>query len=183
MRVAAKILSAKNVRGVLLSTSGCTSKSFSTQVESFTWPREREGNIYIDNWSLTEDGVVPVGDLYRNARLPIVTTRLPVKVEGGKITLDSPKYTGAYTSLEAGDGIDHEAFSEILAAQQLYLSGGKDLFAEDAYMGTHASGRVGMRVITDSPAALLILRTLLVRYRKYYESCSIWTLRCLSDAP
>ena len=131
--------------------------------ESFLWPREMEGNIYNDNWSLCEDGVVPTGIMFRNARLPVLTSRLPVKVESGKAVVENPKYAGKYVSLEAGDGIAHEAFAEALTAQQTYLSSGVDLFVEDAFMGTSASGRVGVRVVTDSPATALIARTLMVR--------------------
>ena len=131
--------------------------------ESFLWPREVEGNIYNDNWSLCEDGVVPTGTLFRNARLPVLTSRLPVKIEAGKAVVENPKYTGKYVSLEAGDGIQHEAFADALTAQQTYLSSGIDLFVEDAFMGTASSGRVGVRVVTDSPATAIIARTLMVR--------------------
>lgn len=162
MRVSARFLSSKNVRCVQQSAQA--SRSFSTkQAESFVWPREAEGNIYTDNWSLCEDGVVPTGIMFRNARLPVLTSRLPTKVESGKVVLEKPKYKGAYTSLEAGDGIEHSDFSDALIAQQTYLSSGIDLFVEDAFMGTSASGRVGVRVVTDSPAVALIARTLMVR--------------------
>ena len=64
--------------------------------EYTTFPREREGNVYAVNWSMTEDGVVPAGDAFRNARVPLLTTRLPKKVDGGAVDLDQPKYTGTY---------------------------------------------------------------------------------------
>ena len=126
------------------------------------FPRESEGNIYDDNWSVAIDGVITSASLYRNARIPILTQRLKAKVESGKISLENPKYDGAFVSLEAGDGIAHDDFADRLAEQQAHLSTGFDLYVEDALMGSFAASRVGVRVITDSPAAALIARTLLV---------------------
>lgn len=129
---------------------------------SAVFPREREGNVYAVNWSLTEDGVVPVGDAFRNARVPLLTMRLGSKVDNGKVEVAKVAYTGKYALLEAGEGISHGAFSDALAAQQAYMSSGIELFVEDAALCAFAGGRVGVRVVTDSSAVALIARTLLI---------------------
>ena len=103
--------------------------------EWFVFPREHEGNVYRVNWSLNEDGVVPKGDAFQNARIPILTTRLPKKVENGKATLDAPLYQGDYKVVEAGDGITIDGFQEKLESQTSYLSSGIDLFIQDAGLG------------------------------------------------
>lgn len=133
--------------------------------ESIVFPREREGNIYSVNWSLTEDGIIPVGDAFRNSRIALLSNRLGVKVENGKVNLTKPKYTGQYTVQESGDGVSHEDFSSIQTAQQSQLSSGADLFVEDAGLGASAEIRVGVRVVSDSPAVALIARTLLVSFK------------------
>ena len=126
------------------------------------FPRETEGNVYAVNWSLTEDGVVPVGSAFRNARLPVLTTRLPAKLEGGKVEVPKIAYSGAYKLVEAGEGISHGAFTNVLADQQAYLSSGVDIFVEDAGLGASSGLRLGVRVVTDSTAVALVARTLLI---------------------
>lgn len=126
------------------------------------FPRQREGNIYDHNWSLCEDGVVPEGDAYRNARLPILTSAVGTKAQGGKIELKSPTYTGKYAVAESGDHIPHEIFSEMFSAQQQLLSSGVNLYVEDAALGGHNQTRNGVRITSAVPAVNLIFRTLLV---------------------
>ena len=131
-----------------------TTSQFSTTTN---FPRESEGNVYSVNWSLVVDGVVPVGKAYCNARIPLLASRLSAKVEGGKVELSSPAYTGKYKLLEAGDvSLSQEAFSVSLKKIQDHLSSGPDLYAEDASLA-----KVGVRVITDNPAAALIVRGLM----------------------
>jgi hypothetical protein len=165
MRVAAKFLSSKNARCFRQSCLAAPTKSLSTVAgdeDFFSFPRQTEGNIYDDNWSLCADGVVPAGNAFRNARIPVLTQRLPSKVEAGKIALQNPKYKGPFVTLEAGDGIEHDDFSDCLVDSQNHLSSGVDLFVEDAFLGSFASSRLGVRIVSDSPAAALILRSLLV---------------------
>jgi len=45
------------------------------------WGNDTEGDVFSINWSLTEDGVVPVGAAYRNARTALLATRLQTKVK------------------------------------------------------------------------------------------------------
>lgn len=135
-----------------------SSRTLSTNV----FPREKEGNIYSVNWSLTEDGVVPAGDAYRNARLPLLATRLGSKIDGGKVEVSKITYTGTYKMVEAGDEITHGAFANLLNEQHKYLSSGIEIFVEDAGVVAHASGRVGVRVVTDSSAVALVSRMLLI---------------------
>ena len=68
--------------------------------ESFVFPKEKEGNIYKVNWSLTEDGVTPVGNAYRNARQSLITKRLGVKEDLQVLTLQSPQVSGTFKLLE-----------------------------------------------------------------------------------
>jgi hypothetical protein len=136
----------------------------STQNDWFLFPRESEGNTYSVNWSLAEDGVVNTGEAFRNARLPILTTRLATKVENGKAKLSGPAYTSQYSIEEAGDSVSHQDFNGALSELQAYLSSGQALFVEDASLGSYNKARVGVRVITDNVATALICRTLFVSY-------------------
>lgn len=132
-------------------------------VESFIFPREREGNVYDVNWSLTEDGVTPVGDAFRNARISLITKKLGLQQKDNKIfNIQSPAIHGTYKLLEAGDTISHADFKDFKDAQKLHLSSGVDLFVEDASLGALRDIRVGVRIISDNPAVCLALRHLLV---------------------
>jgi hypothetical protein len=149
-------------------------KNFSTSqkskfVESFVFPREKEGNIYKVNWSLTEDGVTPVGNAYRNPRVSLVTKRLGVQQTDPKLlNIQSPVISGAYKLLESGDTISHFVFKDFKDAQKSFLSSGVDLFVEDASLGALSDVRVGVRVISDNPSLSLIFRNLLVRTSRIY---------------
>jgi hypothetical protein len=145
-------------RGAL---SGLSSRAVETEEWSL-FPNEREGNEYMVNWSLTVDGISSAGDGFRNARLPVLTTRLPKKVEGGKVELASPEFVGARKLQEAGATISFEEFEEEFNRQRAYLSSGIDLFIEDRGLGSFAPFRLGARVVTDDAALALIFRTLLV---------------------
>ena len=140
------------------------SKSFSSAVSGAfgVFPRENEGNNYSVNWSLTEEGVVPKGDAFRNARLGVLNSRLSAKVADGKVEVKSPAYTGKYEVVEAGDTISHDEFEALLKAQQEHLSSGMDLFVEDGAICASTVGRLGVRVVTDSAASALIARSMLI---------------------
>jgi hypothetical protein len=127
------------------------------------FPREREGNIYDVNYSLNEDGITPVGDAFRNARIPIITTRLGMKSNSGKIDLPTPLYFSKYELLEAGDNLDHSKFEKMQSAINDHLSSGIDLFIEDAGLCAFYKARVGVRVVSESPAIAAIFRPLMVR--------------------
>lgn len=149
-------------------TTYLTKKNLSTTqkpkfVESFVFPREKEGNIYSVNWSLTEDGVTPVGNAYRNPRVSLVTKRLGIKQNDSKlINLESPVINGTYKVLEAGDTISHSDFKDFKDVQKKFLSSGVDLFVEDASLGALSDIRVGVRIISDNPSLSLIFRNLLI---------------------
>ncbi len=140
-------------------------RNFSASPESLdfgVFPRETEGNDYMVNWSLTVDGVVPVGDAFRNARLPILTTRLATKAVNGVVDVKSPVMVGKFTSSEAGDSISLAQFTKFKTASQQYLSSGNDLFVEDCALGTQAATRVGVRVVTDNAGIALAARSILM---------------------
>jgi hypothetical protein len=130
------------------------------------FPNEREGNVYDVNWSLTVDGITPIGDAYRNARVPLLTARLPVKVEGNKVELKGPLYTGDYKVTEAGDSISLDDFQEAFDKQVRHFESGIEMFVEDGGLGSHATSRTPGRLVTDNAAAALIARALMV-----YLSC------------
>lgn len=139
---------------------------YAPDVETEEWslyPREKEGNIAIDNWSLVEDGVVPTKGLFRNARLQVLTNAIGVKAQDNKIELKAPSYVGKYALLESGLGLTHEHFSEIFNTHQEGLSLDSEVYAEDAVVGAHRDLRNGVRVATNVPAVALLFRTLLVR--------------------
>jgi len=130
--------------------------------EWFSFPRETEGNIYSVNWSLNVDGVVPIKSAYRNARIPLLTSHLPVKVNDGKIKVDSLTYAGQFNLLEAGDQASMDVFKLQLEEKTSLLSSGVDLFIEDAGLGALSTLRVGTRIISGSVPLSLIFRNLLI---------------------
>lgn len=127
------------------------------------FPREYEGNIYMDNWSLTNDGCVPTGNLYRNARLELLTSRLPNKVVDNRISTENLSYQGPFKLLEAGDNITHDNFNKFLQESQEYLSNAADLYMEDGAVIAFHENRIGVRVVSSNPVHALIARSLLVR--------------------
>lgn len=133
-----------------------------TNNEFLVFPRESEGNIYSVNYSLTEDGVTPVGDAFRNARLPVLVNRLNVKLQNNVAELTKPVYFGDFKVEEAGDGITHDAFTEDFNLLAGHLSSGVTLFVEDGGIGAHNKTRLGVRVTSDDAATALIFRKLLV---------------------
>lgn len=155
--------------------------------EYFTWPREREGNIYPVNWSLNTDGVIPFGDAFRNARVKILNNRLGATSEARIHNLEKPSYFGQYQLIEAGDQISHSDFTNLFADAKKYFSSGVDLFIEDAALGASNKFRVGTRVITADPATALIFRNLLVNkfshLRIHIAVCNRETMRVCAAAP
>ena len=141
--------------------SGAQLLNFSTK--SATFPREREGNMYEVNFSLLEDGITSVGDSFRNARVPLLVSRLPSKVVDNKsVQLNGPKLLGAVKILESGDSISLENFSNLKKSSENTLSSKKELFVEDAALAGDSSVRVGVRIVTQQPGVALIFRKLLV---------------------
>ncbi len=129
---------------------------------SDVYPREREGNIYDDNFSLNVDGIVPTGDAYRNARIGLLTAALPSKVVNGTVEISKISYNGKYEVKEAGDSVSHDEFSSGMSEKCEHFSSGVSLYIEDAGLGTHRPVRVGVRVVTDNPAVALVTRKLLL---------------------
>jgi ATP-dependent phosphoenolpyruvate carboxykinase len=129
-----------------------------------TFPNEYEGNIYDHNWSLCEDGVIPVGNAYVNARVDLLKIKSGVKKgSSGAIAAEAPLYAGKYTLKEAGATISQDDFNALFKQNKTELSSGADLFVEDAALGSYSKSRVGVRVVTQDPKMALIARTLLVR--------------------
>lgn len=141
---------------------------FSTKVvtedsDRFIFPRETEGNNYKVNWSMTEDGVTPVGDAFRNARFELLASRLGLPTQANStISISSTILFGSYNITEAGDSITHDDFQDFKSAQSSYLSSGLDLYVEDASLGALSDIRVGVRIISSNPVLSLIYRNLLV---------------------
>jgi len=127
--------------------------------EWFVFPRESEGNTYSVNWSLVADGISPSKEAFHNARVSMLTSRLPNKVSNGKVDAASLKFTGPFALLEAGDSIKHENFNASMAETTQRLSG-DDIFVEDNGVVAHADSRVGVRVVTSNPAVALIARSI-----------------------
>ena len=126
------------------------------------FPREREGNVYAVNWSLAEHGIIAVGDAFRNAHNATLERKLGAKVDGGKVIVQAPAFVGKYEVKEAGDQITHQQFSDLLGTQNDFLSGGGDIFVEDASVCGAAHVRMGVRVVTDSPAVAMVARNMLI---------------------
>jgi len=153
----------------LLSSIVKVNRSFSTKVvnsyrsgQQCVFLKETEGKEYDLNFSLLEDGVTSVGDSFRNARIALLTSRLPSKVTNNQVTLTSPKLNGQYTIVESGDSISHDNFAALKSTQDNILSSKKDLFVEDAGLSSDYSSRVGVRIITQNPATALLVRKLLI---------------------
>ena len=126
------------------------------------FPREREGNEYAVNWSLANDGVVPTGgsadvnthprlastlvstltpttllpDAFRNARAQLLVTRLPSKPVKGVADVPALAMTGDYSLGEAGDNLSFTEFDAFMSSAQAHLGGAKEVFVEDAALGT-----------------------------------------------
>lgn len=143
--------------------------------EFFVFPREREGNDYWVNWSMTEDGVTPVGEsAFRNARLALLKTRLGISKDAAELNVKGPSLTGQYKVLEAGDSLPHQDFEDFKEAQRKgYLESGIDLFVEDGGLGALSDIRVGVRIIAGNPALALMGRNLFV------SSCIFHFLSCI----
>jgi hypothetical protein len=133
--------------------------------DEFTiFPRQHEGNLYDVNFSLNEDGLVPVGDAFRNARLDLLKSKIPAKSQNNIFQLSYPAYFNEYSLQEAGDSISHDDFNSLRKAQIDYFESNIDLFVEDGFLGSYNKERIGVRITSDSPAVALIARNLLVRF-------------------
>lgn len=138
--------------------------STQSQPNYLVFPRESEGNVYDDNWSLVVDGITPTGNAYRNARTNLLLTRLGVKVDAQRIEVKKPVLEGNYVVREAGDdpALSHDEFACRLAGQQAVLTDASDLYVEDAGVGALASVRVGVRFTSANPAVALLARSLMI---------------------
>ena len=148
--------------GKYLSAQFSSLQSANVLKKTATFPREREGNDYDVNFSLLEDGITSVGDSFRNARIPLLVSRLPVKVTDKSVQLTTPKLTGVVKIQEAGDSISLDNFSNLKKSLEILLSSNKDLFVEDAALAGDISVRVGVRIVTQLASTALIFRRLLV---------------------
>lgn len=119
--------------------------------------------MYSVNWSLCGEGVVPTEEAFRDARVSLLTSKLTAKPAGGKVELAKPTYFGEYKLQEAGDStLSLDSMAEISSAHKAKLSHEKNLFVEDAALGSFGCCRLGVRVVSDDPAMALISRALLV---------------------
>lgn len=131
--------------------------------ETVLFPNEKEGNVYVDNWSLASDGIVSKGSIFRNARLELLLSRLPSKyTPGTNIPLAHSSFDGKYSLMEAGDNLNDDDFLDLFDAAKNFLSTKTDLFVEDAAVIASNKCRIGIRVVTLNPATALIARSLLV---------------------
>jgi hypothetical protein len=155
----------QNLRGLLCQPlRGAVFKQRFSVVRSDydVFPRQTEGNEYATNFSLANDGVVPVGDAFRNARTALLSSRLPSKPINGVVDVKTMGLVGEFTMKEAGDTMSFGDFEDFFTASQQYLSSGSDLFIEDAAVGTQANTRVGVRIVSDNAAVCVAARSLLV---------------------
>jgi hypothetical protein len=134
------------------------------------YPREKEGNNYAVNWSLNEDGVTPVGNAFRNARLQTLLNRVGTKLSPSMESVEVKNAALVSKTeeklLEAGDSVSHDEFQTLLENVQNELSAEKvDLFVEDVSIGSHQKHRLGVRIISDNAALALASRSLLVSLR------------------
>ena len=131
----------------------------------FMFPRETEGNIYKVNWSLVGEGVTPTQEAFRNARTTFLASHLPAKPAAGKVETSKPTYFGEYQLQESGDkSLSVDAFAEMSSAHKKYLSFVKNLYVEDAAVGSFSPVRMGVRIISDYPELALASRALLVSF-------------------
>jgi hypothetical protein len=130
--------------------------------DHIVFPREKEGNIYDDNWSMVVDGVTPTGNAYRNARLSLLLSHAGVKGENGKLDVTKPKFHGNYVLQESGAELTHDHFNDINAAQADVLSSEPNLYVEDGGLGAHSPVRVFVRFTSSNPSVALVARNLLV---------------------
>jgi len=134
-----------------------------SELETDDWlvfPREKEGNIYSDNWSLVEHGVTSTENGYKNSRIPLLLSKVQKKVVNNKVE-ENISYSGSYDIKEAGDTLTHEFFEDLLKEHQEYFSHTLDLYFEDAGVVGTNSARVGIRVLTTNPAVALMMKSFL----------------------
>lgn len=164
------MISTKFIRQIISSTSKkyyhrrvLPDKTYQND-EFFVFPREREGNDYWVNWSMTEDGITPVGEsAFRNARLTLLKSRLGISKDATELNVKTPSLTGQYKLFEAGDSLPHQDFGDFKEAQRKgHLESGIDLFVEDGGLGAFADIRIGVRIIASNPALALMGRNLFV---------------------
>lgn len=130
--------------------------------EFFSYPRQQEGNIYADNWSLTEDGVTPNVSAFRNAKLQTLLTRIGTKAAGNKVELKTAFPVKPKVEVhEAGDSISHDEFQGLFLDTTSKLSD-SELFLEDGAVGSFSGSRLGARVVSDNAAIALAARSLLI---------------------
>jgi hypothetical protein len=141
-----------------------TSASSAIETDSwFMFPRETEGNIYKVNWSLVGEGVTPTQSAFRNARAALLISHLSAKPAGGKVEVTKPVYSGEYQLQESGDkSLSADTFKDISTELKRNLSFAKNLYVEDAAVGSFSSVRLGVRIISDYPELAIASRALLV---------------------
>lgn len=150
------------VRTVRVQKFVCSARSIVTNGEFAVFPNEKEGNNYDTNFSIIEDGLLAVGDAFRNARLALLTSKLNSKAQNGVVEVKSPSYFGKYNLTEAGDTIKHEDFADFFDETSARLSNGNNIYIEDVGLGAHNKIRLGTRISTEDAATALIMRKLLV---------------------
>ena len=146
-----------------------TSASSAIETENwFMFPRETEGNIYKVNWSLVGEGVTPTQNAFRNARAALLISHLSAKPSGGKVEVTKPVYSGEYQLQESGDKtLPADTFKDISVELKKNLSFAKNLYVEDAAVGSFSSVRMGVRIVSDYPELVVASRALLVIYLNF----------------
>jgi hypothetical protein len=85
-------------------------------------------------FTLTSTPLLP--DAFRNARAQLLVTRLPSKPVKGVADVPALAMTGEYSLGEAGDNLSFTEFDAFMSSAQAHLGGAKEVFVEDAALGT-----------------------------------------------
>jgi hypothetical protein len=133
--------------------------------EYISFPRERRGLDYSLNWSLADDMVTPRGDAFRNADVLELLMHSKGQVDAARalhVPFQPAKVAHAMTDEVAGvDVMDIDAYETLLGSVRDGLSTADNLFVHDGAVGSHRSGEVRVRVITDSADYALFFRNVL----------------------
>ncbi|XP_059667434.1 uncharacterized protein LOC132312891 isoform X2 [Cornus florida] len=152
-------------------TSSLLSSSFSSrrhavsipfveeEAETIVSPRESPGISYGLNWALAGKGIIVKDKVFRNlkpselqqkgATVAETMSRLPVHVRGNV--------------LGGSSEISKAQFSKLLKQVTTHISSTSDIFVHDGALGTSEKCDAKVRIISDSPSAVLSLSSVLWR--------------------
>lgn len=143
-----------------------------TDPDYIVFPRERPGLSYDLNWSLTDDGIAPRGDAYRNASLKelLMFSSGSASLKSKTVSVPGDAVPAPSLATDVYPGLDTmsiDQYEETMEEVTGSMSNACRLFVEDAAVGASRDAEVRVRVISDSADYALVMRNLLARTPLY----------------